>query len=126
VQNAPVRLPLPFFASISSILALSAGAIGCNEAPLISAPDSGVACEKPQPIYPCVAGDAGLPGCTPDLDSLQSLGQEVVIAPGSYPAGCGVQVNATVLDQDNQCTQLGTCTCDQDGGTFAWVCYASH
>ena len=123
MQNAGVRLPFPVFTSIVSVLALSAAALGCNEAPLIPAPDSGASCEKPQPIYPCSPQDAAAPGCTPNLESLQSLGQEVIIAPGSYAAGCGVQVNATVLDQDNQCTQLGTCTCDEDGGAFAWVCY---
>jgi hypothetical protein len=100
--------------------------LACNEAPLIQAPDAGNPCKQPLPIFPCKAGDAGAPGCSPDLDSEQSLGQEVVIAPGSYPAGCGIQVNATVLDQDNQCTQLGTCDCTEDGGAFSWVCYASH
>ena len=51
----------------------------------------------------------------------------MVIAPGTYEAGCAVQVNSTVLDMDNQCTQLGTCDCTaDDGGAFSWVCYASH
>ena len=101
--------------------------LGCNEAPLIQAPDAAVACQKPQLIAPCLAPQpAGTPGCSPDLESTQSLGQDVVISPGSYEAGCQVQVNATVLDQDDQCTQLGTCDCTEDAGSFNWVCYASH
>jgi hypothetical protein len=112
--------------SVRSLLffLLSTAALACNEAPLIPATDAGTTCQLPQPIYPCRAEDAGTPGCSRDLDSLASLGQEVVIAPGTYPAGCSVQVNSTVLDMDNQCTQLGTCDCDQDdGGSFSWVCY---
>jgi hypothetical protein len=101
--------------------------LGCNEAPLIQAPDAATPCQKPQLIFPCVSPQpSGTPGCSADLQSAQSLGQDVVLSPGSYEAGCGVQVNATVLDQDNQCTQLGTCDCTEDAGAFSWVCYASH
>jgi hypothetical protein len=104
---------------------LSTAALACNEAPLIQATDASTTCALPQPIFPCKPQDAG-PGCSRDLQSFASLGQEVVIAPGTYEAGCAVQVNSTVLDMDNQCTQLGTCDCTEDGGSFSWVCYASH
>ena len=109
------------------IALLSTTALACNEAPLIPAPDAAVTCTQPQLEAPCTVQDAGLPGCGPDLQSYAALGQEVVIGAGSYEAGCTVIVNSHVLDQDNQCTTLGSCDCQPaDGGGFDWVCYASH
>ena len=112
--------------SVRSLLFLFVATVqlACNEASLTQAPDASAPCQKPLLISPCRAQDAGAPGCSPDLQSAESLGQEVVLSPGSYPAGCGVQVNATVLDQDDQCMQLGTCDCtEEDGGAYNWVCY---
>ena len=111
--------------SVCSLLFLFVATVqlGCNEARLIPAGDAAVTCQKPLLIAPCVAQDAATPGCSPDLQSAQSLGQEVVISPGSYEAGCEVQVNAIALDQDNQCDQLGTCHCTEDAGAFTWACF---
>jgi hypothetical protein len=107
------------------LMTVALACAGCNEAPLLAAPDAGIACTAPQLEAPCVAQDAGLAGCTPDLQSEVALGKEVTIGPGSYPLGCTVIVNSSSLDQDNQCTTLGSCNCQQpqpDGGAFAWVC----
>ncbi len=112
----------------ASVLATAALACaGCNEAPLLAAPDAGVTCTAPQLESPCTVADAGLPGCSPDLQSQVALGQEVTIGPGSYPVGCTVIVNSRSLDQDNQCITLGSCDCQEvDAGTFSWVCFESH
>ena len=113
-----------YFVYASMLATAALESLGCNEAPLIPAPDAGVKCTAPQLEAPCVALDAGLPGCSNDLQSDAVLGQEVKITPGSYPAGCTVIVNSTSLDQDNQCLTLGSCNCQQaDAGTFDWVCF---
>jgi hypothetical protein len=109
--------------SLFFFIIISTAALACNEAPLIAAPDAGATCQRPIPIFPCHAQEGGAPGCSPDLQSFASLGQEVVIGPGTYEAGCAVQVNSGTLDSDNQCMQLGTCNCTQDAGSFSWVCY---
>jgi hypothetical protein len=102
---------------------LAAAGFGCNAAPLILAPDAAPPCLAPQVEAPCKVAEAGLPGCLPDLQSTVALGQDVVIPAGSYEAGCAVIVNSKVLDSDNQCSQIGTCHCQEDGGAFAWACY---
>jgi hypothetical protein len=111
----PVRILL--------ILPILMTALGCNEAPLLPAPDASTPCTAPQVEAPCKAADAGLPGCTPDLQSTAAFGQDVVIGAGSYEAGCAVIVNSKVLDSDNQCSTLGSCHCQEDAGTFSWACY---
>ena len=114
-------------AALALSLLFALPSLGCNEAPLRAAPDAGtIPCTAPQLEVPCKVQDAGVPGCSPDLQSTASLGQEVTIAPGSYPVGCAVIVNAKVLDQDDQCTQLGSCDCGEDAGSFAWTCFQSH
>jgi hypothetical protein len=115
VQNARVRTLL--------VLSLVVTALGCNEAPLLPAPDASTACTAPQVEAPCKAADAGLPGCTPDLNSTALFGQDVIIGAGSYEAGCAVIVNLKGLDSDGQCTQAGSCHCYEDAGSFSWTCY---
>ena len=111
----------------SVLLGLLVTITGCNEAPLLGAPDAAAGCTAPQLEAPCTVQDAGAPGCSADLQSQAVLGQEVTIAPGSYEAGCTVIVNARSTDQDDQCITLGSCNCQaQDGGTFAWACFQSH
>jgi hypothetical protein len=105
---------------------LATAALGCNEAPLIPAPDASVACQAPQVEAPCKASDAGLPGCSPDLQSTAVFDQDFVVGSGTYEAGCTIIVNSKVLDTNSQCITLGSCNCQQDGGTFTWQCFASH
>jgi hypothetical protein len=118
----PVRFTLLRLIPFVSVLSMSA--LGCNEAPLISAPDAGQPCAAPILEYACHPQDAGLPGCSPDLDSGGlPLQQEEVLDGGSFPVSCTVIVNSPVADIDQQCTQLGTCTCGgDDAGHYNWTC----
>jgi hypothetical protein len=120
VQNGSVRLSLTFV--ILSLLATAA--LGCNEAPLIRAADAGNPCLLPVLEYACHAQAATLPGCAADLDSGgPPLQQEEVLQGKSYPSGCTVIVYSPVPDQNEQCAQLGTCTCNgDDAGNYNWTC----
>jgi hypothetical protein len=122
VQNACVRLPFLVFCAFAVLFATST--LACNEAPLLAAPDAGNPCLASIPIAPCVAGDAGAPGCGPDLDSGAALTREVVLPGASYPPGCQVVVYSPVPDLDRQCSQLGTCMCGGggDAGPYEWAC----
>jgi hypothetical protein len=102
---------------------LGTAALGCNEAPLIGAPDAGNPCVGPIPGYNCHQAPT-LPGCSGDLHSGGApLDQEEVLDGGTYPVGCVVIVNDPVPDLDQQCTQLGTCACNaDDGGGYSWTC----
>jgi hypothetical protein len=106
-------------------LVLGFSALACNEAPLIPAHDAGTPCAKPQPIYPCAAQeDAGVPGCPATIAAAAAtFGQSVTLSAGTYPNNCSVEINSGTADQDNQCSQLGTCICGDDAGAFSWSCY---
>lgn len=120
VQNVVVRLlalllvPLALFATIAGF--------GCNSAQLYQAPDGGPRCSLPVIEAPCKVQAAGTPGCTDDLGSTATFGRDVVLDGGTYPSGCGVIVYDVAPDEQNQCSQLGTCHCNADGGAYSWLC----
>jgi hypothetical protein len=120
-NNAAVRLHLLgwFFVSLFSL-----GSLACNEAGLTGVADGGNPCLAPKLEYACHPQDAGVPGCSPDLDSggLPLQQEEVLTGPG-YPNGCVVIVYSPVPDLNRQCSQLGTCLCGgDDAGHFNWTC----
>jgi hypothetical protein len=119
---APVRLATSF------LLCLTTALVACNTAQLRPAPDAAPSCAGASILeYPCAAQAAGTPGCAGDLNSQAALGKDVSLPGASYPVGCAVIVNASSTDQDEQCSQIGTCHCDEadgggDGGTYSWFC----
>ncbi len=103
---------------------LLAPVAGCNTAKLNPAPDASPHCDVPVPEAPCTALTDGGAGCTGDLGSAALLGRDVVVD-ASYPPGCTILVNYPTPDEDNQCSQVGSCNCrqDPDAGTLAWQCF---
>jgi hypothetical protein len=129
VHNAPVRFPSPLQVvslisalSLAALTSLSAASQGCNEASVRDAPDASPNCGAPLLEYPCHVLAAGTAGCSGDLDSGAALGRSVTLD-GSFPANCTVIINSPVPDTDNQCSQIGTCNCNEyDGGVYGWIC----
>ena len=132
MHNAAVRFPFSFFPfsvislisalSLAALASLSTASQGCNEASVKDAPDASPNCGAPVPEYPCRAQPVGTPGCSGDLDSGAAIGRNVILD-ASFPATCTVIVYSPVPDIDLQCTQLGTCNCNEyDGGVYGWVC----
>ncbi|HEY2516792.1 MAG TPA: hypothetical protein VGI39_38240 [Polyangiaceae bacterium] len=108
-------VPLALFAAMA--------AFGCNSAQLYQAPDGGPRCGLPVIEAPCKPQAAGTPGCGDDLGSTPTFGRDVVLDGGTYPSGCGVIVYDLAPDEQNQCSQLGTCHCNaEDGGGYGWLC----
>ena len=121
----PVRLSFLLFPLASLVVSVvSLGTIGCNEAGLTGIADAGNPCLAPKLEYACHAQDAGLPGCSPDLDSGGlPLQQEDILPGASYPSGCRAIVYSPVPDLNRQCAQLGICACGgDDAGHYSWTC----
>jgi len=109
---------------LTSLLLLLVAGSGCNTAKLIPAPDASPDCPAPILESTCrPAAAPGAPACGPDLQSAGAFDRDVVLDGGSYPPGCIVEVNDPVPDEDNQCSQLGTCRCEpSDAGPPGWSC----
>jgi hypothetical protein len=115
----------PFAAPLLSSVAFAAFVAclaACNEAQIENAPDASPNCPKPVLESPCKPQGAGSPGCGDDLGTSTIFGRAVVLEGGSFPPGCTVIVNDPTPDQQNQCSQLGTCNCGGDAGAYGWVC----
>jgi hypothetical protein len=114
VHNAVVRL--------SFLILFALASAGCNQAKLTDAPDASPNCGVPLLESPCRPQAAGQTGCGNDLDSGGIFLRDIVLDGGSFPPSCTVIVYDPVPDEQNQCTQMGTCRCDGDAGAYNWVC----
>ena len=117
MHNASVRFS-PRLSLLVLLSTTSLATLGCDEAKLNNAPAASPNCGAPILEYPCAPLPSGTTGCTGDLDSGPALDRAVTLD-GSFPAKCTVIINDPVPDEQNQCSQLGTCTCNEaDGGAF--------